>query len=280
MHAAAPALRFELLPSGRGVMLLRFRSPAHQDHVVQLSPIFHDEAPLTLERLVDTGNLFNRTPRWLAYIALHDFPLEHWFPENIAAVVSCFNTVIRIDRMCLTEYDFTDVHLVVDLHHRVDIPGDVWLHNPVGSGCIIGAEHRAVWPWAGPIGPQGQLVDEISPPGSQLQPAFPPPPGANLLQYPQQQDDLAADNDAPAPANQVQHLHVAHSLMHSITAGILSILNTYPMPPLPTLPIVIHISPPLAAAPTPPPVMLLLTWHPTTPAAEPLVDSPPPAASN
>lgn len=83
LRSVAPLLPVDLLLSSRGAMILRCESAAERDSLLLLSPITGEGAPLFLHRPEETSNRFFRIPTWLAFMAVVDFPIEHWFDSKI-----------------------------------------------------------------------------------------------------------------------------------------------------------------------------------------------------
>ena len=159
-------VRVELLPSSRGVMLLRFATAADRDLVRGMSPIMHDGATLELERPEETSNRFFREPEWLAYIAVVDNPPEHWQPTHIRRSMAGFGTVVEIDPACLTGYDFSPLRLVVAVHSRLDIPSELWVDADDGNlgGSIAQILPIRIWPRHLQLNQLGGLIPFFEPP--------------------------------------------------------------------------------------------------------------------
>lgn len=66
LDSVAQGLVFELLPSSRGSMLLRFRTTADCEFAISRSPVVFEGVKLELERSADTSNRFQHEPEWLA----------------------------------------------------------------------------------------------------------------------------------------------------------------------------------------------------------------------
>ncbi|TVU18768.1 hypothetical protein EJB05_34881, partial [Eragrostis curvula] len=270
LHAAAPDLAFELLPSSRGNMLLRFPNIAACEFAVTLSPIYHDGGTMELEHSADTGNRFLDTPEWLAYISVLDYPLEHWFVANIRAAFRCFGTVVEIDPTCLSGFDYSSLRLIVEVRDRSVIPEDVWITAPGGAGCIVRVTIIHAWPRAEQVDEHGQLVPFFfhpPPPPPQLPPLFDGhwvhqaaalPDGGNAA------GDIPPFGPAPPPHDAPADATLA---AHNLLPLIIQPIHAYPLPPLPALPIIIPLAPPSAPQHAHAP-RLALPWYDTI--AEPL----------
>ncbi|KAJ1265049.1 hypothetical protein BS78_08G048500 [Paspalum vaginatum] len=121
----APHAAIELLPSSRGAMLLRFVDRESRDAVRALSPIAHDGAVLKLECPEETDNRFTRVPEWVAFVTVSDFPPEHWKEHKIKEAFGSYCNVAEIDPRCLTGYDYSPLHMLLELNHYLDIPSNV-----------------------------------------------------------------------------------------------------------------------------------------------------------
>ncbi|TVU21831.1 hypothetical protein EJB05_31499, partial [Eragrostis curvula] len=154
----------ELLPSSRGIKLVRFCTMDDREAAMLLMPFRHGYGRLTLERSVDTENRFHRAQCWLAYLAILDFSLEHWFPANIEAAVCKFGTLMEIDPTCISGFDFSSVRVVVELEHEGPVPSDLWLRSPGGAGILARVNTMRVWPRAAQFDGEGLYVPFFPPP--------------------------------------------------------------------------------------------------------------------
>ncbi|CAN6298281.1 unnamed protein product [Urochloa humidicola] len=121
-------------------MLLRFASPADKEHVRMFSSIQHAGSELKLERPQEMDNRFFRTPDWLAYVAVVDYPPEHWHDvEHIKNSFRGFSNVMEIDPLCLTGFDYSPLRLVLEITHRLEIPSEIWVdaeHSELGGSIV------------------------------------------------------------------------------------------------------------------------------------------------
>ncbi|CAN6210020.1 unnamed protein product [Urochloa humidicola] len=190
LSTVAPLIPVELLPSSREVMLLRFASYVDREHVRTLSPINHDGAELKLERPEETSNRFFRSPDWLAYVSVVDYPPEHWKLPHIRNSFRGFCHVREVDPRCLTGFDYSPLRLVLEVCHRLDIPSEVWVDAAPSElgGCIAQIMPIRVWPRANQFTADGQYIPffaPLPPPSTQapepplgLAGQLPPPPQA------------------------------------------------------------------------------------------------------
>ena len=74
MHATAPDLQFEMLPSSHGAMLLWFQTHEDREWAVAMQPIVHEGARMDLERCEESTNRFHKKPELLAYLSVREFP--------------------------------------------------------------------------------------------------------------------------------------------------------------------------------------------------------------
>nr|XP_034570764.1 extensin-like [Setaria viridis] len=238
LHVAAPHLRFQLLPSPRGVALLHFGSPAAREMAMDVQPVHLNGATVTLERAEETDDRFVREPEWLAHVAIWNLPPEHWSVEQ---------------------------------HPR--LPSRLGVHTPSSRGVVLRLGSLAFWP-------REQQLDEAGDWNPFFGPTPPPPPPPHNNGLP---PTLPPTNPAPPPppaAHPPEQQHPAPLHPASFTgASILchGFINPFPLPPLPTFPILIQLPPSDAsgdlggygARP-----VLLLTWRPAVP--EPCPPSTPP----
>ncbi|CAN6327691.1 unnamed protein product [Urochloa humidicola] len=193
ISSVAPHVSVELLPSSRGTMLLRFATQADREHVRSFSPIHHAGGELKLERPQETNNRFFRAPDWLAYVAVVDYPPEHWDDiEHIKRSFCGFCNVVEIDPLCLTGFDYSPLRLVLEVTHRLEIPSEIWVdaEQTELGGSIAQIMPIRIWPRSDQLGPDGQLLPFFAPPPPPphppmhhnplglASPALPPPPFA------------------------------------------------------------------------------------------------------
>lgn len=242
-------LQFELLPSSRWAMLARFHTEGEREAAAQFGLFLHEGYHLELERSELTSNRFTRVPLFLGYLSMQDFPIEHWFKENIKASLACIGTVLEVDSTCLTVFDFSSLHVVVELEddNEEDMPRNVWIRTPGGSGCITGVFVAHIWPRAAQFDVQGNYVPYFAPP---------PPPALVLPQQQPHQAPLAPPQQphalAPAaPTAAPLQSHTYHYL------DLIDAIHTYPLSRLPAFPMTITLPRRIASSPAP----LPLTWR-------------------
>ncbi|CAN6206901.1 unnamed protein product [Urochloa humidicola] len=273
---AAPHLRYRILPSAHGVTLLHFDSAVARENAMALQPFQYHGAWIELERIENTDDRFVREPAWLALVVCWNFPEEHWDAECVCALYRCLGTVREIDPECIPGSDRSCLRFVVELQHP-HVPYRVGVHPPSGRGIVLRQQPVRFWPRAeqldgdrnwisffGPLpppadGPDDEQMDGHAPPPPQgpFGPAAPPNPPAQ----------------APHPPILLGAFFGAAILYHGF-------LNSYPLPRLPPLPLVIQL-PTVAPAPRHAHIhpMLLLTWHPHAAPAPQMTPPPPPPPS-
>ncbi|CAO2041471.1 unnamed protein product [Urochloa humidicola] len=300
IYSVAPAQHYRMFPSSRGAMMLLFDSREQRDAVVNDQPIVHDGGRLTFERSEETSNRFVAIPEWLVAVSSLDFPPEHWNRANVPAVFRKLGTVVEIDPACL-DGDYSSMRVAIERLRPTRIPDDLWISNPGGLGTTFRvSELRGPWrrekqldahgnlrPFfpRPPPGPGGNELHDYMPGHMAPPPAYgPPPPGS------------VGGPGPPAPFGGMgRPFRGRFSGFDTFYYGY---INPYPLPHLPTLPIVIPAPPSTrAAAVTPPPALpttLRLTWYPptspdstppppppspaTTPPLSPALTNPPPLA--
>ncbi|CAO2194895.1 unnamed protein product [Urochloa humidicola] len=185
ISSVAPQIHVELLPSSRGAMLLRFTCHEDREYVRLQSPIVHNGGELTLERPQETSNRFFRTPDWLAYVAVVDYPPEHWELEHIKNSFRGFCNVVEVDPACLTGFDYSPLRLVIEVIHRLEIPSEVWVDAEESElgGSIVQILPIRIWPRTNQVGPDGQLIPFFPP--APIPPNQPAPPAPLGLAGPQ-----------------------------------------------------------------------------------------------
>lgn len=149
LRSVAPLLPVDLLPSSRGAMLLRCASLADRDALHLLGPIFCDGSQLHFQKPEETSNRFFRIPTWLAFVAVTDFPNEHWYKEKIKKCFSSFGEVAEIDPECLTGENFASLRLLLEVNDRLEIPREVRISNKQGLGrfgAVATIAPIRVWP--------------------------------------------------------------------------------------------------------------------------------------
>nr|TKV94400.1 LOW QUALITY PROTEIN: hypothetical protein SEVIR_9G292300v2 [Setaria viridis] len=265
--APPPHLRFQLLPSPRGVALLHFGSPAAREMAMDVQPVHLNGATVTLERAEETDDRFVREPEWLAHVAIWNLPPEHWSVEQVRDILRCVGTLIEVDPFCSPGFDRSCMRV----HPR--LPSRLGVHTPSSRGVVLRLGSLAFWP-------REQQLDEAGDWNPFFGPTPPPPPPPHNNGLP---PTLPPTNPAPPPppaAHPPEQQHPAPLHPASFTgASILchGFINPFPLPPLPTFPILIQLPPSDAsgdlggygARP-----VLLLTWRPAVP--EPCPPSTPP----
>ncbi|KAK3146048.1 hypothetical protein QOZ80_3BG0260820 [Eleusine coracana subsp. coracana] len=236
MDGAAPGLAFELLPSSRGAMLLRFITIEDCEFAVTLSPVVHQGERLVLQHSADMSNRFWRLPRWLAYLSVRDYPLEHWFPANIRAALRGFGTVVEIDPHCLSGFDYSSLRLNIELNSPTDIPEDVWLMAPGGMGCVVSVTTVRLWPLSGQLDENGHMMPFFQ---------YPPPPPPSLGGLPQLPEAPELLPPPPPPAPQGPE-HPPASAPHTAPAASAAAVTSMRPTPL----FIVYLTPIFAAAPS------------------------------
>lgn len=116
---------------------------------MDLSPIHHDVAHLTLERPEDTSNKFVIRRPWLLAVVTTDFPEEHWNDMGIPAAFEDLGQVVEIDPDCLRG-DHSNLHVIVT-RETPDLPLELqWLGDPSDEeetlGVVFHLEVIKIWP--------------------------------------------------------------------------------------------------------------------------------------
>uniref|UniRef100_K4AIG8 DUF4283 domain-containing protein n=1 Tax=Setaria italica TaxID=4555 RepID=K4AIG8_SETIT len=152
LGVVALQIKVELLPSLRGAMLLRFASEQDRELVHKLSPIHHDDITLELECPQETLNRLFQEREWLA--------------NNFRG----FCSLLEIDPTCLTGYDYSPLHLLIAVNHRLDIPSALWIDTEGSAlgGSIAQLMPIHVWHRNGQMDTDQNLIPFFGPP--------PPPP--------------------------------------------------------------------------------------------------------
>jgi hypothetical protein len=119
---ACPNIHVELLPSTRGVKLLWFANSSDRERLRALSPIRFEGSSLTLERPEETSNRFTRTPKWLALVALTDFPPEQWSEASIRCCFTAGAEVLEVNPDYLDGHNFGPLQLVLQVNHYLRAP--------------------------------------------------------------------------------------------------------------------------------------------------------------
>jgi hypothetical protein len=77
---------------------------------------------------------FFRIPTWLAFVAVVDFPNEHWYDEKIKECFRGFSEVAEIDPECLTGENFAPLRLLLEVNDQLEIPCEVRIASKLGVG--------------------------------------------------------------------------------------------------------------------------------------------------
>ncbi|XP_012698963.1 formin-like protein 7 [Setaria italica] len=241
-----------------------------------VQPVHLNGATVKLERAEDTDDCFIREPAWLAHVAIWNLPEEHWSFKQVCDILRCVGTMVEVDPFCIPGFDRSCMRVVVELQHP-SLPSRIGVHAPSGRGVVLRLGALAFWPRENQFDEAGAWIPYFGP-------APPPPPGPaqnhNANGQAQQQPDRIAPAHQPAAA--AQHPPQPHPApLHPgafFGASILcfGFINPYPLPPLPTFPLLIEIpaEPREKTGRYKAESVLLLTWHPTDPP-----NSPPPANS-
>ncbi|KAG2595020.1 hypothetical protein PVAP13_5KG047550 [Panicum virgatum] len=274
MHAVVPAVQFEMLPSSRGVMQLRFVTHAEREMVVAQQPIIHEGARMVLERCEESPNRFYKRSDLLAYLSVREFPPKHWYEAPIKKAFSCFGTVVEIDPRNLARTDYSSLRIVVALEQSYDVSGDVWIHAADGNGSIVNVRKRRVWPLENQLDDNSQLrpfFPPLPPPPPpphmpQAAPPSPPPPAMQPDAPPHPPQPLGPAPPHPPSAPPIAAavpLHPASFLGAAILCH--GFINAFPLARLPTFPLVINtllLTPPPTTPPHPaPPPLLYAAAH-------------------
>ncbi|CAO1943882.1 unnamed protein product [Urochloa humidicola] len=270
----APGLRFQMLPSSRGVALLHFNNADEREEAMELQPLLHQGTQVQLERVEDTDDRFLREPEWLAQVVVWNFPKEHWYEEKVREIYDCIGTVMEIDHMCIPGFDRSCMRFVIELCHP-HVPYRVGVHPRSGRGIVLRQNALSYWPRANQFDENGNWIPFFGPP---------PPPPATGQQAPQNgpayplQPFIGPQPPPPSPAFQ-GHQPIQPGAFMGATILYHGFFNAFPLPPLPTLPILLHV--PQEPIPAPRALvavpMLLLTWH--SPSSTPMNDQALPLAS-
>ncbi|RCV31712.1 hypothetical protein SETIT_6G200100v2 [Setaria italica] len=145
LHVAEPHMRFQLLPSPRGVALLHFGSPAAREMAMDVQPVHINGATVTLERAEETDDRFVREPEWLAHVAIWNLPPEHWSVEQVRDILRCIGTLVEVDPFCSPGFDRSCMRVVIELQHP-HLPSRLGVHTPSGRGVVLRLGGLTFWP--------------------------------------------------------------------------------------------------------------------------------------
>nr|XP_034585280.1 basic proline-rich protein-like [Setaria viridis] len=251
-------------------MMLVFDSQMLRDAVVEESPMIHDGGRVTLEKSEEASNRFLTIPQWLVAVSVTGFPPEQWKERNIPVAFRKLGTVVEIDQECLNG-DYSSMRVVVERLQVQHLPDDLWVANPGGLGTTIRIEVLRVWRRDEQLNAQGQL-----------RPFFPRPPGPGPHGGPAPAPGgLAPPPPGPVGGGGLPAPFGGLGRFPEYDTYYYGYVNSYPLPPLPPFPIVIHSTPTAPAAATTRPILrsfpLLLTWRPAVP--PPALPPPPPPSS-
>jgi hypothetical protein len=179
---------------------------------------------------------------------------------------------VEIDPLCIPSFDRSCLRFVIALQHPC-VSSRVAVQPPSGRGIVLRQEGVSFWPLEQQFNEAGDWIPFYGPP--------PPPPGSGgpgHLPAPPPKSESASQQQpppprSPSPAPQGRQDHPAVSLGVSILC--FGFINTFPLPKLPALPVILHV---FGSAPRAPrgcsalPV-LLLTWR--SPEDAPAVTPPP-----
>jgi len=167
LRALAPRLPVDLLPSSRGAMLLRCESAVDRDLLHRLGPVSHEGHMLYLQKPEETSNRFFRVPAWLAFVAVTDFPNEHWYAEKIFQCFRSFSEVVEIDPDYLTGENFGSLRLLLEVNDRLEIPLYLRISSKLGvgrAGAVAKILPIRVWPRQSQLDSEGNLARFFGPP--------------------------------------------------------------------------------------------------------------------
>lgn len=298
----APLMPIELLPSSRGAMILRCASLDDRDSLRRLSPLNGEGSNLFLQVPKETTNRFYRTPTWLAFVAIADFPNEHWYESKIKQCFRGFCEVAEIDPACLTDDNFGPLRLLLEVNDRLEIPFEIRISSKKGvgrAGAVAKVLPIQVWPREYQLDSQGNLACFFGPPppplaGPSLGPTGPfsreqqlrPRPHHFYEMYPPQQQ-LNINNPQPgAPHDSLLPLitqcSTPASAVLGLTLAFARLLVTAPSAGFAASPVAS-----VESSPAPPPslaspaAVLPVLPVPESPAAPPpSLASPPPASTS
>lgn len=272
--AAAPDLRFQILPSAHGVALLHFGCPAARELALLIEPLYIRGVTFRLRRLEETDDRFVRESEWLADVVCWNYPEEHWDADKIREVYFCVGQVMEIDYFCIPGFERSYLRFVIAVH-APRIPSRIAVHPPSGRGILLGQEGVAFWPRAQQYDDDGNWIPYFGP-------APPPPPaddmyqGARPLPPPPRRFGPNPPPPPPAPEQAPPPPPPLHPAAFQGAAILcLGYINPFPLPRLPTLPIMLHLptNPTIPGSTCFAQPTLLLTWR-----APPMPDTIQPAA--
>ena len=114
-----------------------------------LSPIAGEGFTIFLQKPEETVNRFFRVPTWLAFVAVVDFSLEHWYEDKIRECSRAFAAVAEIDPLCLMGEHFGPLRLLLEVNDRLELPFELRISakNGVGhDGAVAKILPIRVWP--------------------------------------------------------------------------------------------------------------------------------------
>uniref|UniRef100_K4A0X3 DUF4283 domain-containing protein n=1 Tax=Setaria italica TaxID=4555 RepID=K4A0X3_SETIT len=161
-HVAVPQLRFQLLPSSRGVALVHFGTAAAREAAMAVQPIRLNRTVVHLERVEDTDDRFLRESAWLAHVATWNLPEEHREAEKVRDIYSCVGSMIEIDPFCLPEFDWSCMCFIIELQHP-HVPSRLGVHTPSGHGVVLRQSILVVWPCEQQLDANGDWIPFFAP---------------------------------------------------------------------------------------------------------------------
>lgn len=167
LRPVAPLVPVDILPSPKGAMILRCGSLEEQDSLRRLSPLNGEGSHIFLQTPEETTNRFFHVPTWLAFVAIADFPIEHWYEAKIKECFRGFCEVAEIDLASLTGDKYAPLRLLLEVNDRLEIPFEIRISAKLGTG-RAGSVAKVlpiwVWPREYQLNSQGNLVLFFGPP--------------------------------------------------------------------------------------------------------------------
>lgn len=215
----------DLLPSSHGAMLLRAASVESRDELRRLSPIAGDGFSISLQRQDETANRFFRVLTWLAFVAVVDFPLEHWYEEKIKDCFRAFSELAEIDPECLTGEHFGTLRLLLEVNDRLELPFELRISARCGvgrDGAVAKILPIKIWPREYQLDSRGRLASFFGPPAPpSAGPSLGPPGPFNRGQQRRPQPNYYSSMYPPLP----RHDAPQHGRNRSLLFDPLATLN-------------------------------------------------------
>ncbi|KAK3126354.1 hypothetical protein QOZ80_7AG0555300 [Eleusine coracana subsp. coracana] len=241
VRTALPHASFDVLPSSRGSMLLRFQSAADCAEAVQRSPLLHEDIRVDLQPH-DRSSACRHATRLVALSVL-EFPLAHWHEEYILEAFQGFGTVLEIDWRCLSSFDYSSLRVVVQVEDTACVPGDLWVRDVSTGSCNVCQvllirswsleesvdAHGMYRPFFGPPPPPPPHAPATPP---RLLPAPPAPPHSQ---------SAGPVRPPPPPAPGLQPEPHARTML-TILGALLLQPQAPLLPPLPAFPIILNMT--------------------------------------